>query len=140
MSDLDLSRLVKPLEWTRFGSEWLCAESTLGRFEIMWGFHNGQVSLDVPKERRHHSWHPDIEAAQAAANADYAARVLAPIDTALIEELVEALKFYADPEGYETTYTPLPCGCCTDISGGQCEMDAGDRARAALAKLKEGAR
>jgi hypothetical protein len=115
---VDLTRLIKPLVWARFGSECLRAESTLGRFEIMWGFHNGQVSLDVPKERRHHSWHPDIADAQAAANADNVARVLAAIDTALVKELVEALRAISETSNY------------TRASWMQ------DTARAALIKLK----
>ena len=47
----------------------------------------------------------------------------------------EALEFYANPHGYEETYTALPCECCTDISGGECLADEGERARTALAAL-----
>ncbi len=59
-----------------------------------------------------------LAAAQAAANADNAARVLAAIDTALIAELVEALRAIAETSNY------------TRASWMQ------DTARAALTKLK----
>lgn len=70
---------VKPLEWGKFGQECIRAESVLGRYEIMWGFHNGQTSLDVPSPRRTHTWHPSREAAKAAAQADYEARILSAL-------------------------------------------------------------
>lgn len=70
---------VKPLEWGEFGQECIRAESVLGRYEIMWGFHNGQVSLDVPSPRRTHTWHPTLEAAKAAAQADFEARIMSAL-------------------------------------------------------------
>ncbi len=66
---------VKPLEWTSFGKECIRAETALGRYEIMWGFQNGQYALDVPRLARKHTWHPDLEAAKSAAVADYTARI-----------------------------------------------------------------
>jgi hypothetical protein len=46
--------------------------------------------------------------------------------------LVEALRFYADEDEYETNYETLPCDCCTDIYE-PVMRDRGDKARAALA-------
>ena len=70
---------VKPLEWTSFG-ECIRAETALGRYEIMkWGFQNGQYALDVPRLARNHTWHPDLEAAKSAAQADYTARILSAL-------------------------------------------------------------
>jgi len=46
--------------------------------------------------------------------------------------LVEALRFYADEDEYETNYETLPCDCCTDIYE-PVMRDCGDKARAALA-------
>jgi len=78
MSDLDLSRLVKPLVWKECGSEWLRAVSILGQYNVMWGIEPGIVHLDHAQKLTQHD---TIAAAQAAANADYAARVMAAIDT-----------------------------------------------------------
>ena len=93
---------VKPLVWVTFGKECLRAETVLGRYEVMWGFHNGQTSLDIPAPRRSHVWHPTLEAAKAAAQADYESRILAAIEPQpdprdeVIARLVEALDELAD--------------------------------------------
>ena len=106
MSDLDLSRLVKPLEWVVFDDRlakaqaWLQANYLIqrwsdGRYELCASYPGYGSSVDGA-DRFHHT----MEAAQAAANADYAARVMAAIDTALIAELVGALdevKYEYDP-------------------------------------------
>jgi hypothetical protein len=90
---IDLTRLVKPLEWR----------------ELRDGNHRkgecfstrSPVSFSpISVHKKHDGWwlnvdcktYPDLESAQAAANADNAARVLASIDTALIAELVDAAK------------------------------------------------
>ena len=70
---------VKPLEWSSFGKEWIRAETALGRYEIMWGFANAQYALDVPRLARNHTWHPTLEAAKSAAQADYTARILSAL-------------------------------------------------------------
>jgi hypothetical protein len=85
---IDLSRLVAPLVWVPFGQECLRAESAIGRYEIMWGFHNGQTFLDVPAPMRRHVWHHTIEAAKAAAQADYAARIIAALNPAAITAML----------------------------------------------------
>jgi hypothetical protein len=87
---VDLSRLVKPLEWgyagvaqTDFnGMSFMayCVEDAAPPFFVACG-PSGQLGRK----------HPDLAAAQAAANADHAARVLASLNTAMIEELVGAL-------------------------------------------------
>ena len=88
MSDLDLTRLVKPLVWEyhTFGS---MAYSGVGLVYII-DTRNKNNRVSFIKGLYPSPEFSDLEAAQAAANADNAARVLAPIDTALIEELVEA--------------------------------------------------
>lgn len=80
---------VKPLVWETFGKECLRAETVLGRYEVMWGFHNGQTSLDVPAPRRTHTWHSTLEAAKAAAQADYESRILSALEPAVQPDAAE---------------------------------------------------
>jgi hypothetical protein len=80
--------IVAPLVWEPFGLDCVRAESAIGRYEIMWGFHNGQTSLDVPAPRRSHIWHHTIAASQAAAQADYAARIIASLDPAALAAML----------------------------------------------------
>ena len=93
---------VKPLLWGTFGKECLRAETVLGRYEVMWGFHNGQTSLDIPAPRRSHVWHPSVEAAKTAAQADYESRILAAVEPQpdprdeVIAWLVDALRNIAE--------------------------------------------
>jgi len=69
---------VKPLAWAAFGKECIRAETELGCYEIIWGFRNGQVWLDVPNIKgSNHVWHPAADLAKAAAQADYDARIRA---------------------------------------------------------------
>ena len=68
-----LPGIIPDLVWAGFGKECVRAESVLGRYEIMWGFPNGQYTLDCPKAARNHEWHPSSEAAKAAANAHHRA-------------------------------------------------------------------
>jgi hypothetical protein len=88
---VDLTRLIKPLEWNGtctgrssdiFGPLYHVSKQSSSPELWSWGIDGeGWAGSGVT-----------IEAAQAAANADYVAHVLAPIDTALIAELVEAAK------------------------------------------------
>jgi len=70
-----LPGMVPELVWDEFGKECVRAESILGRYEIMWGWEDGQHALDVPKYARSTEWHPTLESAKAAANAHNAAAV-----------------------------------------------------------------
>jgi hypothetical protein len=56
---------------------------------------------------------------------------------AQLEKAVEALRFYADEDAYETQYERLPCDCCTDIFE-PINDDKGKTARAALAEIEKG--
>jgi hypothetical protein len=94
---IDLTRLIKPLVWEEkvrgeyYRSDIYAVRSSYGR------------ALDNFMLVRHAiiiGWFPEASAAQAAANADNAARVLAAIDTALIAELVEALESIATKSYY----------------------------------------
>jgi hypothetical protein len=94
-------RIVAPLVWEPFGLECVRAESAIGRYEVMCGFHNGQTFLDVPAPRRKHAWHHTIAAAKAAAQTDCAARIIAALDPAelaamLAEARNDALREAAD--------------------------------------------
>jgi pantoate kinase len=68
---------VKPLEWAEFGRECLRAPSLVGRYEISWGFEAGFVYLDYSGQL---SKKQSIEAAKAAAQADYEARILSALE------------------------------------------------------------
>ena len=86
---IDLTRLIKPLEW-----DGTCTGRSSDIFSPLYYVSKQSSSPEL------WSWGIDgegwsgrcvtIEAAQSAANAHNAARVLAAIDTALIAELVEA--------------------------------------------------
>ena len=86
---IDLTRLVKPLEWVENPDAgeggWLggTASSTLVYHAMGdgWSYHRGMFWRDAST----------LEAAQAAANADHAARVIAALDADVLGELVEAL-------------------------------------------------
>lgn len=99
MTDIDLTRLVKPLVWvpdtghfvgrswnaeTRFGEYFIFQddEDDLFRWGNLVTLHNAEA--DKRDE------YPTLELAQSAANADHAARVLASLDVAVIEELVQS--------------------------------------------------
>lgn len=91
----------------------------------------------------------DEEAAKAAAQADYEARIRSALTahpspeqvTAYsendVEVMVKALEFYADRDNYEPVYERMPCDCCTEIYE-PVKRDEGDIARAALARVKGG--
>lgn len=67
---------VKPLVWHEFGKECLRAESPFGLYDVMWGF---GVELAYLTHCGKMWKHPTLEAAKAAAQADYEARILAAI-------------------------------------------------------------
>jgi len=102
---VDLTRLVKPIQWKRNDvipdrnmspGFWLDARTFAGRYEIhTFSRVPGVFYLKTPDYGRMAEY-PNSELAIAAANADHAARVLAAIDTALIEELVGAGDIMAD--------------------------------------------
>ena len=100
---VDLTRLVKPLVWEPIENDpsgycWKAKKP----FGSAYYIHMRADGL--------YSWlagdsedYGPLEAAQAAANADHAARVLASIDTALIEELVGAVEAYKAASVIELT-------------------------------------
>jgi len=87
---IDLTRLVKPLEWRDFEDE-QAAENLVFAWRI---YLNGSSGLwnavrTAPDHERI-ATQVNLAAAQAAANADNVTRSLTAIDTALVKELVEA--------------------------------------------------
>jgi len=95
---------VKPLVWKEFGTDCLRAESVLGIYEIVWGFHNGQATLDVPALQRTLTWHPNLEAAKAAAQT-HLEMIIHPAlepqpDAAAIREIAEGLLSLGDNLAY----------------------------------------
>jgi hypothetical protein len=126
---VDLTQLVKPLEWVENPDAgeggWLggTASSTLVYHAMGdgWSYHRGMFWRDAST----------LEAAQAAANADHAARVLAALNTALIEELVGAL---------DKARGQLRIIAGMDLMGASAvAWNAAREADATLAKLKGGA-
>jgi hypothetical protein len=92
---VDLTRLIKPLEWNGtctgrssdiFGPLYYVSKQSSNPELWSWGIDGEGWSGRCVT----------IEAAQAAANADNVTRSLTNIDTALIAELVEALRAIAD--------------------------------------------
>jgi hypothetical protein len=126
---VDLTRLVKPLEWVNLGGgyphKW---EDASGIYRVYDSGKNWSQDRYSPTSLYgvigRLGQFPDLESAQAAANADNAARVLAAIDTALIEELVEACDQTLD-------------AFCVLEDGAQ--IAAVDALNAALAKMSGGA-
>ena len=93
MSAPDFAWMVKPLVWTPFGTGCVRAETGLGRYEIMWVRRNGLCSLDGPRVTPGFTFHPNLEAAQAAAQADCTARMLSDLDLHALEaRLAEAVR------------------------------------------------
>jgi len=98
---VDLSGLVKPLQfatWENAGAvdrdglyHDMRALSRVGCYFLL----RDPITSNWVARLNGHDVGPwgSVEAAQAAANADHAARVLAALDTALIEELVGALEY-----------------------------------------------
>ncbi|MCU0801595.1 MAG: hypothetical protein MUD11_07440 [Rhodobacteraceae bacterium] len=148
---VDLSRLVKPMVWEKHPSAniWRC-NVPHGEYKVfaIGGFswdYDSATSLDDHTSKAVES----VECAIAAANADHAARVLASLDTALIEELVgaaETLLRYI-PDGVvecrgDKCREPWCASCFGwDYADAHMEKVYADRdlTRATLAKLKGGA-
>jgi hypothetical protein len=94
MIDTDiLAGLVKPLVWTRKSDWHYVADNPFGE---CWVKHyitmNGLWTLYGPGHYGPGNNYPTLEAAQAAANADHAARVITVLDTDKLMALVAAAK------------------------------------------------
>jgi hypothetical protein len=83
----DLKGLVKPLFWEHHPCGWVAAPPT-GRSYIIDTRRKGK--FEVIKGLTFSTPFPTLEAAKAAAQADYEARLLAALDLAKVEALVEA--------------------------------------------------
>jgi hypothetical protein len=88
---MDLSKIVKTLEWDegqRYGDarSWLCFNEK-GRF--CYGVDLAGIYYAQTPDGEQEGF-PTLESAKAVAQADYAARVLAAIDTDALQGLVEA--------------------------------------------------
>jgi hypothetical protein len=96
MSDLDLTRLVKPLEWVDLGEgyphKWEDASGVYRIYDFGKNWSQDRYSLtSLYGMIGRLGQFPDLAAdLAAAANADNVTRSLTNIDTALIAELVEA--------------------------------------------------
>ena len=109
---VDLTRLVKPLKWHDVSGQYECRKRTApalgGHYMVVdldrdSGVYSAGIDLgglafvmllEPDKEyggRKPRSF-PSIEAAQAAANADNASRVIAALDAELLAEVVGALR------------------------------------------------
>jgi hypothetical protein len=85
----DLKGLVKPLAWDIYRNGNGYRQYRSGPYEITsncLSYKDATGSFAVGGKK-----HPTLEAAKAAANADYEARILAAIDLATVEALVGAL-------------------------------------------------
>jgi hypothetical protein len=97
----DLKGLVKPLVWQQCGTDCLRVNTVFGRYEVMWGKGLDGTFLDIAGKLLKHD---TLEAAKAAAQADYEARILAALDLAKVEALVGAAEvaltvmYYVDGE------------------------------------------
>lgn len=120
---------VKPLVWVL--SNWNLIPSTHMRAEISfatpygisWGWANGKVHLvgdDIDE------WHPTLEAAKAAAQADYEARIRSALETVSVQEAARVL---LDSDGYLSDCAIHAACYCAEI----------DETRAIVA-LREGLR
>jgi len=86
----DLKGLVKPLVWERHPCGWIAAPPT-GRAYIIDTRRKGK--FEIIKGLTFPTAFPTLEAAKAAAQADYEARILAALDLAKVESLVRALRY-----------------------------------------------
>lgn len=103
----DLTKLVRKLEWTPLSTSFM-AEDTV--------FNTVAIAADTEAYDR-----------------ERAARVIAALDADLLAEVVGALSFYADPD--ENGYDAWPEHGGLTVGTGRIIDDAGDKARAILAKL-----
>jgi hypothetical protein len=85
----DLKGLVKPLLWEHHPCGWVAAPPT-GRSYIIDTRRKGK--FEVIKGLTFSTPFPTREAAKAAAQADYEARIVAALDLAKVEALVEAVR------------------------------------------------
>ena len=94
----DLTKLVRPLIWRQQSVDCLVAETQFGAAAVQneshalalnrWGWWMaGSDEDDSPT-----GYGDTLEAAQSAANADHAARVIAALDAELLAEVVGALR------------------------------------------------
>jgi hypothetical protein len=88
----DLERLVKPLKWECVG--WSGGSGVEGEDDDAWEARTGQSSisyridwfgadrfgLETPDETGNRTYYPTLDEAQAAAQADHVARILAALD------------------------------------------------------------
>ena len=86
-----LTGLVKPLVWISVGKEWLRAVTIFGNYNVMWGIEPDAAHLDHGQKLTRYS---TIEAAKAAAEADYTARIIAALNADAIAALVGALRLW----------------------------------------------
>lgn len=82
---------VKALPWRgELSWEWKAAQTSIGEYLVM-DCDCGGTSLKLDHREVWHSETKDEDAGKAAAQADYAARIMAAIDAPDVAELVEAL-------------------------------------------------
>lgn len=147
---IDLSRLVKPLVWVPDSGK----HTSPQRMKAIIPGRGGDYTVFGSDVKDEWMWCRNgyfvdghqmqksvaLELAQAAANADHAARVLASLDTALIEELVGALgDARTDLAAYvDADYPPDTCAQYPDIARRHHrDMELCRRIDATIAKLKE---
>jgi len=107
---VDLTRLVKPLVFEQCAAGlWSSGLDLGGEYRIKLtggrGFQVSRGMLAIPDNTH---WFQDLAAAQAAANADRAARVLAALDTEAIAALVEAFKRQSDNMAFVLNHMTMP--------------------------------
>lgn len=112
---------VKPLEWETFSTECERAFTVAGRYEVFWGFRSGQVCLDM---RGRTTWHCGIEAAKAAAQADYEARIRSTLT--------------AQPSPDVAALVALMPEVIASLDATNCNISLVRDLRAALARVKGG--
>lgn len=131
---------VKPLEWEPFGTECVRSYSMAGLYEVIWGFRSGQVCLDM---RGATIWFESTEAAKAAAQADYDARIrpaltVTPHDPAKVQALVEALEYALRVAEHLCSDRLHPVEDAHIMVLSDAKIASLSDARAALAAMKEG--
>lgn len=146
---VDLSRLVKPLVWAPDSGKHTHPQ----RVKAIIPGNGGDYTVFGSDRKNEWMWCRNgyfvdghqmqkavaLELAQAAANADHAARVLASLDTALIEELVGALDNLIDAVTAEDRFGDRSLTITGSTAALKWLIEAQDEASAILAKLKGGA-
>ena len=129
---------VKPLEWHNFDAWTHWAEGACGTYHVEERNGYWQVELRVGGlvhgvTATDDTTPADLDAAKAAAQADYEARILAALEPAPdMAELVEALRWYGEVGRLARLITREG-----DAGRAAISADGGQRAAAALAKIKE---